>query len=166
MDNASPVIIRSARSPGELEVAAQLFTAYAQSLGLNLDFQDFTTEVRTLPGKYTPPEGEILLACDFEDKAVGCVAMRSLQVPGCCEMKRLYVLPAGRGLGIGKKLVDAILNQASCSGYREIRLDTLSTMHKAIQLYEKSGFERIEAYYKTPLENTVFLARHLPTSVV
>ena len=162
MDNANLVKIRPVRSLEDLEIAAHLFTAYAKSLGLDLGFQDFTTEVSTLPGRYAPPKGEILLACDSQGNVVGCVAVRPLQAPGCCEMKRLYVTPAGRGLGIGRRLVDTILNIASCLGYHEMRLDSLSNMHKAIELYEKSGFKKIEAYYETPLDDTIFFARNLP----
>ena len=161
MESANLVSIRPARGSKDLDAAAQLFTAYAKSLGLDLGFQDFATEVNTLPGKYAPPKGEILLACNPQDNVVGCVAVRPLQSNGCCEMKRLYVTPAGRGFGLGRKLVDAILETASRLGFREMRLDTLSSMHKATELYEKSGFKRIEAYYETPLIDTIFYARQL-----
>lgn len=161
MDNANFVTIRPARGARDLEAAGQLFAAYAKSLGLDLGFQDFATEVSTLPGKYAAPKGEILLACDPQNNIIGCVAVRPLQSAGCCEMKRLYVTPAGRGFGLGRKLVDAILDVASRLGYHEIRLDTLSSMHKATELYEKSGFKRIEAYYDTPLADTIFYARSL-----
>ena len=162
MDDANLFRIRPARSLRDLGAVAHLFNAYATALELDLGFQDFATEVSTLPGKYAPPKGEILLAFDTKDNIVGCVAVRPLQLADCCEMKRLYVTPEGRGHGMGKKLVDAILDVASRLGYREMRLDTLSNMHKAIELYGKSGFKRIEAYYETPLVNTIFFARELP----
>ena len=161
MKEAEAVSIRPARGLRDLAATSQLFTAYAEFLGIDLSFQGFATEVKTLPGKYAPPTGEVLLACDSEDNAVGCVALRPLQSDGCCEMKRLYVTPTSRGLGLGRKLVGAILDVARCLGYLEMRLDTLSSMPKAMELYEKSGFTRVNAYYDTPLMDTVFYARSL-----
>lgn len=76
-------------------------------------------------------------------------------------MKRLYVSPDGRGLGIGKKLIEAIVREASRIGYREMRLDTLPSMAEAISLYRKAGFVPIARYYDTPLVGTMFFARRL-----
>jgi ribosomal protein S18 acetylase RimI-like enzyme len=78
-------------------------------------------------------------------------------------MKRLYVLPKARGLGLGKALIVAIIGEAERIGYREIRLDTLPTMAKAISLYRQAGFRPIEPYYQTPVEGTLFFARRLVT---
>ena len=76
-------------------------------------------------------------------------------------MKRLHVIPAARGLGLGRMLVDAILAEAMRIGYREIRLDTLPTMIEAIALYRSAGFAEIAPYYDTPIAGTVFLAKRL-----
>ncbi|MBE9606053.1 GNAT family N-acetyltransferase [Acetobacteraceae bacterium H6797] len=113
-----------------------------------------------MPGKYAPPKGALLLARNTEGTAIGCVALRPL-AEGCCEMKRLYVSPEGRGLGLGRALLEAILAEARRIGYREIRLDTLPGMDSAIALYEKAGFSRIPAYYETPLAGTIFMAKPL-----
>ena len=158
------VRIEPARSPQDLESTAQLFAAYAESLGLDLSFQDFDTELTSLPGKYAPPTGEILLARDISGNALGCVAVRPLSPPHCCEMKRLYILPAARGLGVGRKLLHEILDKALSLGYNEIKLDTLPSMRQAISLYESAGFVPITPYYKTPLRGTVFLGRQLNSS--
>lgn len=158
------VSIERARSAQDLEATAQLFAAYADSLGLDLSFQEFDNELNSLPGKYAPPTGEILLARNGNGTAVGCVAVRPLSPPDCCEMKRLYILPAGRGLGVGKKLLHEILDIAASLGYNEIKLDTLPSMSQAISLYESAGFSPTTPYYKTPLSGTNFLARQLQTS--
>ncbi len=126
--------IQPVRSAINLEAAGRLFDAYAASLGVDLGYQDYETERSTLPGKYAPPDGELLLACDDRDKAVGCVGVRPIRPEGCCEMKRLHVIPAARGLGLGRMLVDAVLAEAMRIGYREMRLDTLPTMIEAIAL--------------------------------
>ena len=153
--------IKPVRTAGDLEATSQLFDTYASSLGVDLAYQGFAEELASLPGKYAAPAGELLLARDVHGEALGCVGLRPMTLDGCCEMKRLYVSPAGRGLGLGTALVDAIIKEAVRIGYREMRLDTLPTMAEAIRLYRTAGFEPIAAYYGTPVAGTIFLGRSL-----
>lgn len=153
--------IEPARTKEDLEDIAALFSSYAASLGIDLSFQDFQTELSNLPGHYAPPRGELLLARDVSGTSVGCVALRPLGQDGCCELKRLYVAPAGRGLGIGGKLAKAIIGSAKKLQYREIKLDTLPSMTEALALYKKLGFETTNPYYDNPLSGAQFLARTL-----
>ena len=76
---------------------------------------------------------------------------------GCCEMKRLYVSPGARGLGLGMALVDAIIREALRIGYSEMQLDSLPTMVEATSLYRKAGFVSTGPYYETPVEGTFVL---------
>ncbi len=145
----------------ELSAAASLFRAYAASLPIDLAYQGFEAELAALPGKYAPPFGALFLARAEDGAPLGCAALRAIDPEGCCEMKRLYVAPKGRGLGLGKALVQAILSEAARIGYREIRLDTLPSMTSALALYRQAGFEPAEAYYDTPVAGTVFLAKQL-----
>jgi len=145
----------------DLAATAMLFRAYAASLGVDLAYQDFEAELAGLPGKYAPPAGALLLAVASDGQPLGCVALRPIEFQGCCEMKRLYVAPTGRGLGLGRALVEAILSTAAGAGYRELRLDTLPDMIDAQALYEGMGFVRIAPYYDTPIAGTVFMARTL-----
>ena len=116
--------IRRAAGPGDYAAAATLFRAYASTLGFPLDFQDFDREVAMLPGAYAEPGGCILLA-EESGQAIGCVALRPLDPPDVCEMKRLYIAPAGRGKGIGRLLAKGIVAQARERGYGRMRLDTV-----------------------------------------
>ena len=153
-------MIVAARSAEQIAASATLFIAYAGSIGADLSYQDFDAEVSTLPGKYAPPSGELLLAIDAGGAGIGCVGLRAL-TKDICEMKRLYVAPAGRGLGLGRALAEAIVATGVNLGYREMRLDTLPTMNSAIRLYETLGFNEIAPYYDTPVEGTIFMAKSL-----
>ena len=75
-----------------------------------------------------------------------------------CEIKRLYLAPEARGLGLGRELGAAVLAEARRIGYREARLDTLPMMAAAIALYRRAGFVEIAAYYATPVAGTRFFA--------
>lgn len=145
----------------DLESTIKLFEAYAHSLGIDLAFQDFATEMANMPGKYSAPTGALLLARDREGQAIGCVGLRPLTLPDYCEIKRLYVDPKGRGLGVGKALSESAILEGKRLGYKAVRLDTLPSMVSARALYKSLGFEEIAAYYSTPLEGTIFLERVL-----
>jgi ribosomal protein S18 acetylase RimI-like enzyme len=149
------------RTAVELETTIGLFRSYAASLDVDLAYQDFEGEMVAMPGKYAPPAGELLLARDAHGRPVGCVGLRPLNMPGCCEMKRLYVTPEGRGEGLGRALVDALVLAAEQIGYREMRLDTLPSMAGAQALYRKLGFDVIEPYYDSPVSGTLFMRRYL-----
>lgn len=153
--------IRAVRTVDEVAAVARLFRDYAESLPVDLAYQDFAAELAGLPGKYEAPEGALLIAYGGDDAPLGCVALRPMGASGRCEMKRLYVAPAGRGLGLGRALVEAICAEARRLGYGEICLDTLPSMTEAIALYGRFGFTRIEPYYDTPVAGTLFLSRVL-----
>lgn len=152
--------ISSAQIAADIGEVRQLFRVYADELDVDLCFQDFATELATLPGKYAPPEGALLLARDAEGKAAGCAALRPLS-GNTCEMKRLYVLPEHRHTGLGRRLAEEIMDTARACSYSQICLDSLPSMHAAIQLYRKLGFEDIAPYYDTPVKGTVFLGKSL-----
>ncbi|HYH20417.1 MAG TPA: GNAT family N-acetyltransferase [Azospirillum sp.] len=159
--HAPPFRIEPAESAADIDATARLFRAYASSLDIDLSYQDFAAELAGLPGKYAPPAGALLIARGPHGDSLGCVALRPIAPDGCCEMKRLYVAPEGRGLGLGRALVDTIIGEAVRIGYREMRLDTLPTMAAARALYRKAGFVPIKPYYDTPVAGTLFLGRPL-----
>ncbi len=148
-------IIGPANGEKGVAVARELIREYGASLGIDLGFQGFEAELKGLPGDYAPPGGVLLLAFEGEECA-GCVAVRRL-ADGICEMKRLYVRPRWRGLGIGRRLIGAALAEARRAGYRAIRLDTLASMTAARAIYEALGFRAIPPYYQSPISGTAFL---------
>jgi GNAT superfamily N-acetyltransferase len=153
-------IIAPARSDTELTAAAALFRAYAASLAIDLSPQGFTQELESLMAVYGPPGGELLLA-KRGDHVLGCIALKPLAPPDVAEVKRLFVRPQARGLGVGKALVAAIIVAARALGYRQINLDTLSQMEGAIGLYQALGFTPIAPYGSHPYPGLVCLGKTL-----
>ena len=126
-------------------------------MGFTLCFQNFDGELAELPGQYAPPTGRLLLASDDDDRPAGCIALRKLG-PHVCEMKRLFVRPSYRGQGVGKVLVDKVIDEARNIGYTHLRLDTLpGRMDTAIALYRSLGFVEIAAYSADPVEGAKFM---------
>ncbi|PYI30002.1 acyl-CoA N-acyltransferase [Aspergillus indologenus CBS 114.80] len=184
-----PYRIIPAHTPEHLSAIRSLFHAYVQWLNIDLTFQDFETELNSLPGKYGAAYGgDLLLAYSSSSSTteernipLGCVALRPLTLrsqfldpsPGAdvdhntpeikyCEMKRLYVSPEARRMGLGKALVEAVVQRARELGYQAMRLDTLRTMEGPLRLYRAAGFVDVGPYYETPLvEETVFLGLEL-----
>jgi ribosomal protein S18 acetylase RimI-like enzyme len=151
--------INPVRTPEDLLDAIVLIREYVEWLNIDLAYQGFETEIIQMPGKYAPPTGELLLARRRSDGVpIGCVALRALADEGCCEMKRLYVRPEARGARVGKHLIDHIIKVALERGYREMKLDTLQRMEKAIAMYEAQNFVKCEPYYESPQKDTVFLS--------
>ena len=149
--------------PGELEAVRDIFREYAASLQVDLCFQDFESELATLPGEYAPPRGALLLAW-IDQNLVGCCALRPLDnadYANACEMKRLYVRPSHRSEGIGRRLVEAVLDCARLAGYDCVLLDTLDDMESARELYRDLGFEEIAPYYHNPIEGSHYLKVNL-----
>lgn len=138
-----------------IEDVKQLFLEYVKSLKVDLAFQNFETELKELPGKYGPPDGVLIIAL-INCKAAGCIALRKIS-EDICEMKRLYVRDDYRGLGIGKRLITMIFEEASRLNYHYLRLDTLPTMKKAQDLYISLGFYDIEPYVYNPIKGTRFM---------
>jgi len=151
-------LAQSSEDMGEIR---EIFREYEAALGIDLCFQGFEEELANLPGKYAPPHGALLLARDVAGNPIGCVALRPVGGEGVCEMKRLFVRPSGRGMGLGRALAEAIVEEARRIRYVQMRLDTLPAMAEAVALYQSMGFQSIEPYYETPIANTIFLAKAL-----
>jgi GNAT superfamily N-acetyltransferase len=153
---AHQIDLFQATLPEHIEQARSLFLEYGRSLGFSLCFQSFDEELKTLPGAYAPPNGRLLLA-RYAGHAAGCIALRQLEA-GVCEMKRLYVRPDDRGLGLGRMLVDRVIAEAHAIGYERMRLDTVaSAMQDAVALYRRMGFQEIAAYSAIPIQSALWM---------
>lgn len=148
---------------GLLDLARGIFREYADSLGIDLGFQDFDAELASLPGPYAPPHGHLMLVF-VDGELAGCGAFRGLadvDYANACEMKRLYVRPAFRRFGLGRLMTQALLDEARRAGYSVTLLDTLDDMEAARSLYASLGFEEIPPYYFSPIAGAHYLKANL-----
>ena len=150
-------------TPARLDATQALLREYAAHLGVDLCFQNFEAELANLPGEYAVPGGALLLAF-VDGEPAGCGAFRALRdvdYANACEMKRLYVRPAFRRLGLGRLLAQALMERATAGGYSVMLLDTLDDMEAARGLYEVLGFEAIPPYYFNPIAGAHYLKAEL-----
>jgi len=190
LSDAPEIALCVPEGPHEFEAVRAIFREYAASLGIDLGFQGFDGELADLPGDYAEPRGALLLALVDGERGGGGQAAageaadatllrrpdgRTVRVAGCCalrpldtvdyanaaEMKRLYVRPAFRGLGLGRRLAEAVLDLARGAGYGCVLLDTLDDMESARALYVDLGFEEVPPYYHNPVPGAHYLKAEL-----
>ena len=141
--------IRRAETEEEIAEVRVLWPEYWESLGLPLNFQGFGEQLRSLPGEF------VLLIARQESEVAGTVALRPLRA-GACEVKRLYVPDRFRGHGLGRKLLQAAIEDPRQTGYSEMYCDTLLDMQEAAKLYDSSGFTRVEPYSNHPTPGALY----------
>lgn len=154
--------VRFVDVPRETAVFRALCEEYAASLPFSLCFQNFEGEMRGLPGRYAQPGGCMMLGSVGEE-AVGCAAVRPVPevAAGLCEMKRMYVRPTARGLGLGRRLAERLIEFARSAGYERMVLDSEPSFEAAIALYRSLGFEFRARYNDDPDPHTVFMELRL-----
>jgi len=150
-------------TPDALAATRDIMREYAESLDIDLCFQNFEAELTSLPGEYDAPGGALLLAW-VDGELAGCGAFRPLpdvDYANACEMKRLYVRRAFRRFGLGRVLAEALMDTALQAGYSAMLLDTLDDMEAARELYASLGFENIPPYYFNPIPGAHYLKADL-----
>lgn len=152
--------------PASFDEVRTIFREYADGLGVDLCFQGFEAELAGLPGDYAAPSGHLLLAL-VDGQVAGCGALRALHDAdhaNACEMKRLYVRPAFRRFGLGRRLAEALMDEARRCGYSVMLLDTLDDMEAARELYASLGFVETAPYYFNPIPGAHYLRADLADS--
>jgi len=152
-------IVRHARFPQDAGAVLEIWREFVLSPSVSLDYQGYEAEFANIPGKYAPPEGRLLLATR-DGNIAGCVSLRKVN-DAICEMKRLYVRPSARGLGLGRQLAEYLIAEAKKAGYEEMRLDVLEEFRAARKLYAELGFVPADPVSFNPLPGTDFLGLNL-----
>lgn len=179
---STSISIRQATTPDQLAAVAACFRAYVEWLGEDISFQNYESELQSLPGKYAEPAGALLLATDDDSseaglQVLGCIALRPIDVPAdyyredgdggqqrrrrYAELKRLFVYPEARGRRVARVLIREAIGRAREQGYDEVVLDTLGRMTAAVSLYKSEGFQELGAYYHNPLNGVVYMGMSL-----
>jgi GNAT superfamily N-acetyltransferase len=140
-------------------IAREMFLEYQREIAVDLCFQGFDEELASMPGKYGPPSGCLLLVFDG-DRAIACGALRDLG-EGVCEIKRIYVRPEARRRGLARSISERLIDFGREAGYRAVRLDTMRRLTGATELYEQLGFSYIGAYNASPQHDIVYMERSL-----
>ena len=143
------------QSDADWQQARALIEEYAASLNVDLSFQNLAHELQHLPAEYGPPRGAFLLA-EEGGAYLGCAGLRQFS-DRIGEVKRLYVRPAARGHGLGRRLAESILRAATPLGYVRLVLDTLPSMKEAQSMYLSLGFKPTAPYRFNPVPGTAFL---------
>ena len=150
----------------QFEAAKNIFKTYADFLGLDLEFQGFSQELEQIQSIYGVPKGCLILA-KVNGEYAGAVGLREFKsninsnVMNIAEMKRMFVLKKYHGYGLGKLLCKEFIDNAKKLGYTEIKLDSLTVLDKAVNLYKKFGFVEIEPYRYNPHPNVIYMGLKL-----
>jgi putative acetyltransferase len=112
-------------------------------------------ELVQLPWDYIESKRGALLLASVDGVAAGMVAVREF-APNACEMRRLYVQPAFRGSGVGRRLIQRLITRARQLKYSYVLFNTLPVMHSARKLYDDFGFYAIEPYDAQPHEGVLY----------
>jgi GNAT superfamily N-acetyltransferase len=155
----SEFIVRIASDAADVDQVRALWREYWKSIGLPDEFQGFGEELKGLPGVYARDGGALLLAT-HDSIPAGTIALRRLN-DRAGEVKRLYLRPDWRGKGLGRYLIENIIEHARAVGYTALYADTLPIMTDALGLYARLGFERVEAYAPDPTPSAIFLKLQL-----
>jgi GNAT superfamily N-acetyltransferase len=154
-------IIREAIGVADMLVAHKLIEKYMSELGEDLCFQGVHKELAELPVPYARPDGAIFFAIVAgEVEPTAMIALKKLDAK-TCEMKRLYVAPEHRKLGMGEALVKRLIEHSRILSYEIMRLDTLDRLKPAIAIYTRLGFVKTKAYNKASLDGIVYFEKTL-----
>ncbi|MET0372268.1 MAG: GNAT family N-acetyltransferase [Sphingobium sp.] len=152
--SAGPAIVILEADPAGTPARACLDAYYAELRRRSpADFQP-AFDPDPDPGTLARPHGLFLLALSAGEP-LGCIALKPLG-PALAEVKRLWIDPAARGLGLSRRLMQAVEDGARSLGYTTLRLDTNSALAEALALYRSSGWTQIDRYNDDPYPDHFF----------
>ncbi|MFZ1990707.1 MAG: GNAT family N-acetyltransferase [Alphaproteobacteria bacterium] len=144
--------IAPAESAEDIAAIKALILQYNRILDIDLRFQRFMEEMRVFPATY-----ELVLGAKRDGAMIGCICLKRLD-QNTCEMKRMFVDPSARGLGVGRALALAVIEAAKARGFAEMKLDSLERLKPATALYRGLGFKETAPYNTNPEPDVVYFA--------
>ena len=147
-------VVREAASDADIDAVRRLVLAHVDERSTVPGVEHMAADAIALPGPYVPPHGAIWVA-DADRAIVGCVALRPLP-NNVGEVKRMYVDQHWRGRGVGRALLETLIQAARALGYHHLRLGTLAEMYEAQALYRSLGFTAIDRYRDDEMIDTRF----------
>lgn len=148
--------IIAAKSSNDITAVRDIFIAYLDFienyLGQSLGFQNTADEFKTFPDMY-----EALFLARIDGAVVGACGIKAFK-PHIAELKRLYVLPSGRGHNFGERLTRAAITYSKDQGFEKVYLDTDPGLIHANGIYERLGFTDIKRYYGNPMGCSRYMA--------
>ncbi|HET8579194.1 MAG TPA: GNAT family N-acetyltransferase [Methylomirabilota bacterium] len=135
--------------PADREAVQRELAAYFAFLGEALDPAGLDHDVTEWEREYGGDSGAFLVVVDATGEVIGTAGIRRLE-PGVGELKRMWLRPGSRGLGLGRFLMDRCLEEARALGYRILKLDSERRLEAAVRLYRSYGFKEIPDYNGNP----------------
>ncbi len=133
--------IQAIKKTDNQTIAKIIRTVGAEFGAIGDGFGPSDPEVECMSGHYLDETMSLYLVALVDGEVVGgCGIAAFAQQKSICELRKLFLLPGSRGLGLGKQLAERCLDYAQSKGYQSCYLDTLSNMDSAINLYKKLGF--------------------------
>lgn len=154
------IILRPVINNSDIQQAKELIKEYIDTLNIDLNFQNIESELADLNTHYDLNNEGIILLAFVDEQLAGCAGLRPIinsDYINACELKRLYVRPVFRRLGLGLTLTESLIEHAKTIGYTSLLLDTLDEQEAARELYKSLHFEEIPPYYYNPLPGSHYL---------
>ncbi|MDO6774177.1 GNAT family N-acetyltransferase [Shewanella sp. 10N.286.51.B2] len=146
------IVIEPIISQQDQQVAAIIKSVGKEFGAIGEGFGPSDPEVLQMSRFYCSKNKSIYLVACIDNQVVGGAGIAKFNGDNkICELRKLFLLPETRGLGLGKRLTEQCLTFAKANGFEQCYLDTLNSMTAAITLYEKMGFQHLDK----PLVGTI-----------
>ena len=130
--------LRDATS-ADADSVRRIVFAVLEEYGLRPDPDGVDADLVDPAAYYRAPGGSFFVLTTGESEVVGCGGLYPLTTEEA-EIRKMYLLPAVRGLGLGKRLLERLIETARAAGFRRVSLETASVLREAIALYQRRGF--------------------------
>ncbi len=134
--------MRIAPEPFDAPDSLALCAAQQADIQARYGFRDTESGVKPSAADITV----FLVARDDDGTPLGCGALRALEAPGVVELKRMYTVPAARGRGVGRAILQALEAEARARGFALARLETGDLLPEAHRLYVRGGYTPVPCW--------------------